>query len=143
MSADSLLQHLKKVQHTKPGSWLGCCPAHNDTSPSLAVRELDDGRVLVHCFAGCSAEEVLSAVGLTFDALYPEQEIKRGGPERRPFPAADILRAISNESLITYLAAKSVSNGLTLPEPDIQRLLVATSRIQAALVAGGIHHAPY
>jgi hypothetical protein len=33
---------------------------------------LDDGRVLVHDFAGCSVEEVLSAVGLTFESQLPK-----------------------------------------------------------------------
>lgn len=139
MSADILLQHLDKVKRTGQGRWMAGCPSHKDKSPSLAIRELDDGRVLVHCFAGCSVEEVLGAVGMTFDALYPPREIEHGKPERRPFPAADILRAIAHESMIVYLSAQAVAKGQILPESDIQRLLAAASRINAALVAGGIH----
>lgn len=141
MSADTLLQHLDKVKRTGQGRWLACCSAHKDKTASLSIRELDDGRVLVHCFAGCSVDEILSAVGLTFDALYPSREIEHGKPERRPFPAADVLRAISHESMIVYLSAQAVAKGQILPESDIQRLLVAASRIQAALTAGGISHA--
>jgi hypothetical protein len=33
---------------------MACCPAHDDRNPSLSVRRAPDGRVLVHCFAGCS-----------------------------------------------------------------------------------------
>ena len=36
------------------GKWQGRCPAHADRSPSLSVAEGQDGRVLVHCFAGCA-----------------------------------------------------------------------------------------
>lgn len=141
MSADILLQHLRKIKRTRPGNWLACCPAHDDKSPSLTVRELDDGRVLVHCFAGCSVEEILSAVGLTFSDLFPEKEIQHGKPERRPFPAVDILRAIAFEALIVYLAARALSTGSPLSDYDQERLLVAAGRIRAALDAGGIHHA--
>jgi putative DNA primase/helicase len=35
------------------------CPAHEDTTPSLKVSE-QNGKVLVHCFAGCPQERVIS-----------------------------------------------------------------------------------
>ena len=140
MSANTLLAHLAKVKSTRPGSWLACCPAHGDQTASLSVRELDDGRILAHCFAGCSVEEVLSAVGLTFDDLFPEKEIQHGKPERRPFPCADILRGIAHEALIVLLSAKTVARGVALPEYEVNRLLTAVSRIQAALTAGGMAH---
>ena len=37
------------------------CPAHDDTSPSLHVTD-GDGRVLVHCHAGCAQDAVLDAL---------------------------------------------------------------------------------
>jgi hypothetical protein len=37
------------------------CPAHEDRSPSLSVRP-GRTRLLLHCFAGCSAREVLGAL---------------------------------------------------------------------------------
>jgi len=45
------------------GEYLAFCPAHDDRStPNLRVEEAEDGRVLLHCFAGCSQDEVLSAL---------------------------------------------------------------------------------
>lgn len=140
MSADILLQHLNKVKRTKPNNWMAACPAHEDKSASLSIRELDDGRILCHCFAGCAAHEVLGAVGLELSDLFPPRDdgkhFTKG--ERRPFPAADILRAIAGEAAIVYLAAKDVANGRELTHDDLERLLKAASRIQAALTAGGI-----
>jgi hypothetical protein len=141
MSADSLLSMLDGVKRTGQGKWLAKCPSHEDRTASLSIRELDDGRVLVHCFAGCDVHEVVGSVGLRIDDLFPPREIEHGKPERRPFPAADILRAIAHETMIVYLSAQAVSKGEVLPETDLQRLLVAASRIQAALTAGGISHA--
>lgn len=38
---------------------------------SLGIREFSDGKVLVRCYAGCSTEHVLEALGLTCKDLYP------------------------------------------------------------------------
>ena len=139
MSADILLSLLSKVKQTKPGSWLACCPAHDDKSPSLGIRETADGRVLVHCFAGCAVHEIVSAVGLDASDLFPprtEQQFIKG--ERRPFPAADILRALIPEIWINYLCAQAILKDEVLLAVDRERLLLAASRFQAALHAGGI-----
>ena len=46
----------------KAGSeWVALCPAHEDRNPSLSIR-VRNGRVLVHCHAGCSQASVLSAL---------------------------------------------------------------------------------
>ncbi len=42
--------------------WMARCPAHDDKSPSLSVRDTDDGRVLVYCHAGCRQSEVIAAL---------------------------------------------------------------------------------
>ncbi|TXR56469.1 hypothetical protein [Quadrisphaera setariae] len=46
------------------------CPAHADSAPSLHVTVADDGRVLVHCFAGCTVEEVLAALHCSWKHLH-------------------------------------------------------------------------
>ena len=50
--------------------WMARCPAHEDGNASLSISEGQDGRVLVHCHAGCTAEAVVKAVGLTLADLY-------------------------------------------------------------------------
>ena len=52
--------------------WIASCPAHEDHIPSLAIRQGDKGIVLF-CHAGCTTEQVLSAAGLNFADLYPEE----------------------------------------------------------------------
>ncbi len=46
------------------------CPAHGDTTPSLSISEGADGKVLLHCHAGCSLEAILGALGLTAADLF-------------------------------------------------------------------------
>jgi hypothetical protein len=141
MSAENLLSRLERVKGTGAGRWQARCPAHDDRGPSLSVRELDDGRVLVHCFAGCEVHSVLFAVGLSFDDLFPNRDqghhAKREG---RPFPAADILRAIEFEVLIVAVAGSAMLAGKPFSTFDRDRLFLAVNRIQAALDAGGLNH---
>ena len=41
--------------------WTCHCPVHSDGSPSLSIGE-SGGKILVHCFAGCSQADVISAL---------------------------------------------------------------------------------
>jgi hypothetical protein len=133
MSAFTLLNLLDGVKQTGKGRWIAKCPAHRDKRASLAIRELQDGKILVHDFAGCETSNVLAAVGLSLEDLFPErQEGYSSARERRPFYAADILRCISHEALIVSIAAMNVAKGVELSEEDRKRLLVAASRLQGA-----------
>jgi hypothetical protein len=138
MSAlDTLLSSLHKVQRTGTDRWKACCPAHDDKSPSLAIRDID-GRLLLHCFGGCETELVLSAIGLTFADLMPEKALGHFKPERRPFYAGDVLKIMSFEASIAYLCAADMAKGRQLADGDHERLLLATSRLNHACeVANG------
>jgi hypothetical protein len=56
--------------------WLAKCPAHDDRTASLAIREGTDQRILLHCHAGCETEAILSALGLDAAALFLEDAAK-------------------------------------------------------------------
>jgi len=73
VSASLLADRLDKVKDQGHGKFVACCPAHDDRSPSLTVKELPDGRILIHCFAGCSPLEIVNAVGLTMGDLFPDK----------------------------------------------------------------------
>ncbi len=42
------------------GSWMARCPAHDDRTPSLSIRDAGNGKVLVRCHAGCDQERVIA-----------------------------------------------------------------------------------
>jgi len=141
MGSAALLSRLDGVRRTGPGRWVARCPAHDDGHASLSIRELDDGRVLLHDFAGCSVHEVLAAAGLDMAALFPPRDVLHGKCEARPFPAADILRCVAFEALVISCATASLLAGEPFSEADRARLVLAASRMQAALDAGGLGHA--
>lgn len=67
---DLLLSRLDRPKKSGRG-YMAKCPAHEDGSPSLSVSEGDGGRVLLHCFGGCRADDVIAAVGLEWKDLFP------------------------------------------------------------------------
>jgi hypothetical protein len=58
-----VLDRLEHVRCTRKG-WIARCPAHEDRHPSPSVGVGDDGRILLHCFAGCEVQTVVAALGL-------------------------------------------------------------------------------
>jgi hypothetical protein len=66
----NILSKLKKVKYIGSGRYMAECPAHDDAQPSLSVSQGDDGRVLLKCFAGCQAGEIVKALGLELKDLF-------------------------------------------------------------------------
>ncbi len=130
---EDILPRLDKAKRTGRGSWLARCPAHDDGGPSLTIRAEDDGRILVHCFAGCSFEEIKDAVGLGWEPWFPPKQKDDFKPAiRRPFPAADVLEAVASEAAIVAVAAANVALGVPLTAEDKARAWEANCRIQNA-----------
>lgn len=67
---DRVLAHLDGV-HRSGAGWMARCPHHGDRQASLSVREADDGKVLVHCHAGCANADIVMSAGLSFPDLFP------------------------------------------------------------------------
>jgi Protein of unknown function (DUF3631) len=69
----TLLELLARFeQSTRSGDqWQVRCPAHDDRRASLSLGEGDDGRLLLHCKAGCALEQILEHLALTMRDLFP------------------------------------------------------------------------
>ena len=82
MTIDDFLDRLEGVKRSG-GEYQAVCPAHEDRSPSLGVREGDEG-ILGHCHAGCTTESIVEALGLSMRDLYYEPRSSRDDePEAR------------------------------------------------------------
>jgi len=141
MSIENILPLLHKVRRTQRGRWQACCPAHEDKGPSLALRELDDGRVLLHCFAGCAAGDIVGALGLELGDLFPPPSGPQGQRrERQPFGPLEALRCVGYEALLVLISAANLLAGLPFSEGEMDRLALAVGRIQGALETVGVRH---
>lgn len=137
-----LLARLDKVKANGPGRWLACCPAHDDRSPSLAVRETEDGTILVKCFTGCPTGDVLAAVGMEMHELFPKRDSDAFRASKRPgerWVPRDVLAALAREALVVLLAAEAVKHERPLAPADRDRLAVAAGRLRGAAKEVGCH----
>jgi uncharacterized protein (DUF927 family) len=73
--AMTLLQAIECVRHDGRSRNVRC-PAHDDRRPSLSVSRGDDGRVLLHCHAGCETDDILKVAGLTWADLHERRNGK-------------------------------------------------------------------
>lgn len=137
-SADPLLHRLDGVQKSGTG-WRARCPACEGRSRKLSITE-SGGRVLIHCFGGCAAADVLAAVGLRWADIMPprawplsreEQRRARRAIQQTGWAAA--LAVLSLESKIVALAARDIHHvGGLQSSRDLERLNLAVERIGAA-----------
>jgi hypothetical protein len=142
MPAGILLDRLDNVRQSGK-SWRASCPAHDGRSRStLSVCIGDDGRVLIHCFAGCTALEIVHAVGLELSDLF-EQRITHAttAQERRELRQAvkltqwkAALPVLLFEATVVLTAARQIARGTPLGPEDDTRLVAAINRIDGAKV---------
>jgi hypothetical protein len=139
MSANLLLSRLHGLrQHGS--AWRADCPnGHNKARRSLSVTEVDDGRVMLHCFACNDTPGILRALGLEMADLFPEP-IKDTSPEARKAAAEAFKRnawraalgVLNREATLVLIAANDMQAGNVLPETDVVRVRLAAQRIAQA-----------
>jgi len=80
MTLEELLGRLHGVRRSGTG-YVALCPAHDDRQASLSVNE-DNGRLLLHCHAGCAFPAIRDALGLTNADLRTTEEPAGQGAAR-------------------------------------------------------------
>jgi hypothetical protein len=140
MHIDDIITRFDRVRKSTTSRGYTCrCPAHDDKGPSLSISETNDGRILLHCFAGCSVGDVLAASGLRMSDLFPDR-----GPEnhistpRHRMSAVEALRCISFEATILAVLAADISAGRTPSPTDLSRARTANYNINQALILAGV-----
>ena len=146
----------------KVGSgWSASCPAHDDRTPSLSIRDADENKVLVRCHAGCDQERVIAALrgrGLWAEngprsspwaARRKPVEREPDGDDAKRTERALAIWQLSKPSPETPVAAYLASRGLRLPSSDALRFHAAMKHpsggfwpAMVALVTNGTDGAP-
>jgi DNA primase len=130
-NVEALLDRLEGVKPSGQGRWLACCPAHEDRSPSLSIRDMGDGRILLHCFAGCESEAVLTALGLQFSDLFPERLPDNAHHKATiSLSAREIIEVIEHELSVASLILADVADSKVIDESTWARFCKAAQRIQ-------------
>lgn len=162
MTAATLLDRLESVRETGRDKWIARCPAHDDRGPSLSIKDVGE-KLVIHCFAGCAAVDVMNAVGLElhdlldekccakcsreFHPLHPEHDLcsscfkgdpsgyHRQMPRRSKLPARDALEAIDHEAHVVAVIGADVLEHKDIDNETWGRLALAVSRIGNARIA--------
>lgn len=116
-----IVNRLDHCRASGDGKWIARCPAHEDKSPSLSILEKSDGRVLIHCHAGCGALDILASIGLEFDDLFPE-DLQHYPSYAKKAPTETV------DSLVIEIAKHDRAMGKRLNRADTERLREAMKR---------------
>ena len=127
---ETLLNQLDKVKRTGDGKWLACCPAHDDSDPSMSIREMADGRILIHCFAGCTPAEIMASVGLSMTDLFPDGPIYHRSKSLLPKEHRDA-EALYKDRVYLQLAFEKRSRGERLTPQEMKLEKEAFMRIRS------------
>lgn len=133
MSVDALLSRLDKVRATGKDRWQCACPAHDDRSPSMHISVGSDGRVLINCKAGCDTYSILQAVGLEWDAVFPETLLSHHvAPVKKAIYPSEALELLQYEARVVMGAAYLMMKRQLAGE-DFAELHEAMQRINRVL----------
>ncbi len=128
---NTVLNHLERVKQTGSDKWQASCPTslhqHGDRSQGLSLKQAEDGRVLLHCHAGCAADSIVSAIGLSLSDLFPKDQSfqPKRGPSRRAIEAAQL------EAEMAFVFVELVAHNKPLNPGDKASFQKAVDRLKA------------
>lgn len=124
---EKLLSRLQKVEQLPAGQHIAryraCCPSHDDRKPSLSITLAQSGAILLKCWTGCSAEEIIGAAGMEMTELFPDTKTHHHPPERRPFSADQAATTIASDAMVIAMVAAKIRNKQQLTEDDMNEVL--------------------
>jgi hypothetical protein len=136
----TLLNNLEFVQEKTAGRYRAKCPVHGgDSHDSLGIKECEDGRLLIYCYAyQCSPAEIMAACGLEMTDLYPERLTHHATPQERVRWRHDAQHrdwmnsagAVLREARVVWVAGNDILNGNALNDNDIDRLRLSLERLE-------------
>lgn len=126
--------------------WSARCPGHDDHNASLSISTGADGRILLKCHAGCSAESIVAALGLKLGDLFPPRA-GNGNHSKPRFVAAYDYNDENGKLLFQCVRFEPKDFRQRRPDPakpgewiwdlkDTCRVLYRLREVMAAIVAG-------
>ena len=144
MNVEPFLARLEGVKSI-PGQrglrrWMAKCPAHDDKKPTLSVAEAANGTILLKCWAGCPALDIVEAVGLTLGDLFPTRDLRKltkaEAADVRMLAKRNDVEAcaytLEIESHVVLQCAIAMQAGRKLSEDTLARLVQAYNRVSNA-----------
>jgi hypothetical protein len=115
-----VLARLERVQK-RAGYWMARCPGHQDDKQSLSVAVGTDQPVVLKCFAGCQAEDILKALNLTWEQISNPRERRA---ERIWTPRGDAVAVydyVDEQGELLYQVCRTADKEFPVRVPDRSR----------------------
>ena len=139
---EKVLAVAESVTQSKPGQWRCKCPSHQaevSKKKSLSVSETATGSVLIHCFAGCDVDAVVTAWGLSLSDLFPNDEhTQKSKYDGKPKflngkDPRKVIEGVRFVATIVELGASKLLQGETLDDDDLYTLKGAAQDLREML----------
>ena len=134
MSVDLILSRLERVTG-RNGRWRSRCPSCGGQNQSkLSIAEGTNGAVLLKCWSGCDVHQIVSAVGLDLDALFPPRVDDQDRKFRidRPFKR-DALINLKNNLSLAWILLQDVGANKRMTATDRQSAIKCAQACADAL----------
>ena len=137
---ETFLARVPGVKRSGKDSYRAPCPAHQGNNPNLKITETSDGRILLTCHSqGCSAEDIVNAVGLQLSDLMPDNPtFHRRKPSTIPFNPRDVLACLKDDATLLCIFVSDVTKGVTPSQEDCASAYKAACRCATGAELGGI-----
>jgi hypothetical protein len=134
-ASEKIIERLQRVRQVAPRRWVASCPLHNTKGTALSIRELDDGRVLLHDFGGCETQAILSSIGLTVSDLFAETTTHhvKGCKPGHWHARKEAFETIHRECLLVAIAGETWAAGMLPTLQDRDRVCMAAQQIREAV----------
>lgn len=138
LPVQNVLSRLEHVRQTTDHQWFAYCPhghrSQSKASRKLAIKEGDDGQVMLHCHAGCDIDHIVGLLGLEMKDLWPPHTdvmLKVGLKET--LKRRDSLKLLAAEGLKLSMGANDLLRGKQLSEDDLETLRRSSRYVYAAI----------
>jgi hypothetical protein len=140
---DRVLDRLGSFKKSGSG-YVTKCPVHDDQQASLSVGTGADGRVLLKCFAGCTVEQIVSALRLTLADLFPQNGKGESRSHTPPNNTATVQQSLpqgctleqyaeAKRLSVTFLKNLGLRNLKYLDRPSIRIPYLNTAGVEVAV----------
>ena len=117
MTASEFVSRLEHVNKS-PGGWTARCPAHADHKNSLSVGEGQDDRVLIRCFAQCTPEAIVKAMGLEMSDLFVDSAMRGNGTRKSMGKIEAAYDFVDESGKLLYQEVRFEPKDFRLRRPD-------------------------
>jgi hypothetical protein len=119
MRTEEILDRLQKVKSCGSGKWQACCPAHEDKSPSLSIKQTDEGSTLLKCWAGCFTADIVAAIGLQMNNLFYESS----SIDKSDYKKKQLIRDLKNSQLFVAIYDATALTGEAITREDTEKYI--------------------